>query len=67
MIALMAGCLVVMQPLGKQSAVARMVAAWLMAEGRATADDGSGEAADGAGGDLSGYGKKTKKSRGPKR
>ena len=55
------------QPPGKQSAVARMVAAWLMAEGRATAGTGSGEAADGTGGDLSGRGKKTKKSRGPKK
>lgn len=44
-----------------------MVAAWLVAEGRATAGVGSGEAADGAGGDLSDRGKKTKKSKGPGR
>jgi hypothetical protein len=58
MITLLAGDVVLVQPPGKQSAVARMVAAWLMAEGRATAGSGSGEAADGAGGDLSGSGKK---------
>ncbi|MBA4096672.1 MAG: hypothetical protein C0484_07885 [Rhodospirillum sp.] len=47
-----------------RSAAARTVAEWLMAEGRATVEGGSGGA---AGGDLSGRGKKTKKTRGQKK
>jgi len=55
------------QPPTSRSAAARTVAEWLLAEGRATAEGGSGDAAGGAGGDLSGRGKKTKKTRGQKK
>ena len=48
-----------------RSAAARTVAEWLMAEGRATAQSGSGDAAGGA--DFSGRSKKTKKTRGQKK
>ena len=50
-----------------RSATARTVAEWLMAEGRAAVEGGSGDAAVGAGGDLSGRSKKTKKTRGQKK
>ena len=50
-----------------RSAAARTVAEWLMAEGRATVEGGSGHAVGGTGGDLSGRGQKTKKTRGQKR
>ena len=50
-----------------RGAAARTVAEWLMAEGRTTVEGGSGHAAGGTGGDLSGRSKKTKKTRGQKK
>jgi LysR family glycine cleavage system transcriptional activator len=52
------------QPPTGRNAATRAVAEWLMAEGRATAESGSGEAADGTGGDVADRGRKTKKARG---
>ena len=55
------------QPPTSRSAAARTIAEWLLVEGRATAEGGSGDAAGGAGGDLFGRAKKTKKTRGQKK
>jgi DNA-binding transcriptional LysR family regulator len=54
------------RPPASRSAAVRVSADWLMAEGRATVENTSGEASGGAGGDLSGRGKKTRKTRGQK-